>query len=85
MSDNCFSFDHPFHQELYNFVREQAAPRPPLKQGSFHVAFPEPDADDAKIAKTIETEFHRLEDQKDKNGLVRSLSKQISDLDIKIN
>ncbi|XP_021745088.1 phosphatidylinositol/phosphatidylcholine transfer protein SFH2-like [Chenopodium quinoa] len=86
MNDNCFSFDHPFHQELYNYVREQAAPTAPLKQqGSFHVAFPEPDPDDAKIAKTIESEFHRLEDQKDQNGLVRSLSKQISDLDIKIN
>lgn len=85
MTDNCFSFDHPFHQELYNYVKEQAAPSPPLKQGSFHVAFPEPDPDDAKIAKTIESEFHRLEDQKDQNGIVRSLSKQLSGLDIKIN
>lgn len=85
MADNCFSFDHPFHQELYNYVKEQAAPSAPLKQGSFHVAFPEPDPDDAKIAKTIESEFHRLEDQKDQNGIVRSLSKQLSGLDIKIN
>lgn len=85
MIDNCFSVDHPFHQELYNYVKQQSNPTPPLKQGSFHVAFPEPDANDARIAKTIESEFHRLEDQKDQNGLVRSLSKQLSDLDIKIN
>lgn len=85
MTDNCFSFDHPFHQELYNYVKEQVAPSAPLKQGSFHVALPEPDPDDAKIAKTIESEFHRLEDQKDQNGIVRSLSKQLSGLDIKIN
>lgn len=86
MIDNCFSLDHPFHQELYNYVKMQAAPtRPLIQQGSFHVAFPEPDPDDAKIAKTIESEFHRLEDQKDCNGLVRSMSKQLSDLDIKIN
>ncbi|KAL2945035.1 Phosphatidylinositol/phosphatidylcholine transfer protein SFH2 [Bienertia sinuspersici] len=83
--DNCFSLDHPFHQELYSYVKQQAAPAPPLKQGSFHVVFPEPDPDDAKIAKTIESEFHRLEDHKDQNGLVRSMSKQLSDLDIKIN
>ncbi|XP_074303403.1 SEC14 cytosolic factor-like [Silene latifolia] len=86
--DNCFSLDHAFHQELYNYVKEQAARTQsikPLKQGSFHVAFPEPDPDDAKIAKTIESEFHRLEDQKgESNGLGRSLSKQLSGLGITI-
>lgn len=88
-TDNCFSLDHAFHQELYEYVREKAALTEntikPLKQGSFHVAFPEPDPDDTKIAQTIESEFHRLEDQKDQNGLGRSLSKQMSGLDIAIN
>ncbi|GMH24382.1 hypothetical protein Nepgr_026225 [Nepenthes gracilis] len=65
MTENCFSSDHHFHQQLYNYIKEQAASRPsllPIKQGSFHVAFPEPDPKDAKIAETIETELHRLED-----------------------
>jgi len=88
-TDNCFSLDHHFHQELYDFVKEQAAlsgSRTPLKQGSFHVAFPDLDPEDAKIAQTIESELHRLEDQKDQNGhgLVRSLSKTLSNLDMKI-
>ncbi|GMH19562.1 hypothetical protein Nepgr_021403 [Nepenthes gracilis] len=53
--------------------RKQAASMPsfsPIKQGSFHVAFPEPDPEDAKIAETIETELDRLEDL---NGLDKSL------------
>ncbi|XP_074320112.1 SEC14 cytosolic factor-like [Silene latifolia] len=86
-TDNCFSLDHAFHQELYSYVNRQAALTQsikPLKQGSFHVAFPELDVDDAKIARTIESEFHRLEDQKDQNGLGRTLSKQLSGLDITI-
>lgn len=88
-TDNCFSLDHPYHQELYDFVQEQASfsgKRVPLKQGSFHVAVPDPDPEDAKIALTIESEFHRLEDKKDQNGhgLPRSLSRSLSELDIKI-
>jgi len=87
-SDNCFLFDHPFHQELYDYVKEQATltdSMAPLKQGSFHVAVPEPDPKDAMIAQTIECELHRLEDKKDQNGLVKSLSKPLSELEIKIN
>lgn len=86
--DNCFSFDHPFHQELYDYVKEQATltdSMTPLKQGSFHVAVPEPDPEDAVIAQTIECELYRLEDRKDQNGLVKSLSKPLSELEIKIN
>ncbi|KAJ8437745.1 hypothetical protein Cgig2_009460 [Carnegiea gigantea] len=87
-SDNCFSFDHPFHQELYDYVKEQATltdSLSPLKQGSFHVAVPQPDPEDAVIAQTIECELYRLEDRKDQNGLVKSLSKPLSELEIKIN
>ncbi|KAM7251993.1 hypothetical protein ACFE04_023876 [Oxalis oulophora] len=61
--DNCFSLDHVFHQQLYKYVKQQAElmeGTAPIKQGSFHVDFPEPDAQDVKIAKTIESEFHRL-------------------------
>ncbi|CAM8978774.1 unnamed protein product [Rhodiola kirilowii] len=64
-TDNCFSLDHPFHQQLYNYVRHQASllqSGAPLKQGSFHVNFPEPDPDRARIAMTIESEFHKYGD-----------------------
>ncbi|GAV66055.1 hypothetical protein CFOL_v3_09566 [Cephalotus follicularis] len=43
-SDNCFSLDHVFHQQLYDYVKQQAAvveSTTPLKQGSFHVDFPD--------------------------------------------
>ncbi|KAK9077616.1 hypothetical protein SSX86_005953 [Deinandra increscens subsp. villosa] len=64
--DCCFSLDHEFHRELYYYINQQAAgikPRAPVKQGSFHVGFPEPNLTGCKIAQTIETEFHKLEDQ----------------------
>ncbi|BAT88477.1 uncharacterized protein HKW66_Vig0078330 [Vigna angularis] len=72
--ENCFSFNHVFHQQLYNHIKHQAivmeSISPPIRQGSFYVDIPEPDPDDAKIAKTIETEFHKLENQK--NGFTNS-------------
>ncbi|CAM8992416.1 unnamed protein product [Rhodiola kirilowii] len=64
-TDNCFSLSHPFHQQLYDYVKHQASlleSGPIIKQGSFHVNFPEPDTDGTKIAKTIETEFHKYGD-----------------------
>ncbi|CAI9088192.1 OLC1v1022456C1 [Oldenlandia corymbosa var. corymbosa] len=70
--DNCFSLDHSFHQQLYNYTIEQARlleRNVPIKQGSFHVDFPEPDPEDAKIAKTIESEFQKLGNQ---NGVCNS-------------
>lgn len=79
MVGNCFSLEHPFHQRLYNYVKQQAAltsPAAPIKHGSFHVKFPEPDPADIKIAQTIESEFHRLGN---KNGLSHSL------VELKIN
>ncbi|CAL5402624.1 unnamed protein product [Camellia sinensis] len=70
-TDNCFSLDHPFHEQLYIYVKQRAVVREaPIKQGSFHVDFPEPNPEDAKIAETIESEFHRLGDQ---NGMSNSL------------
>ncbi|XP_014634936.1 uncharacterized protein [Glycine max] len=72
---NCFSFNHAFHQQLYNHIKQQSIiveSISPIRQGSFYVDIPEPDPDDAKIAKTIETEFHKLENQK--NGFTNSLN-----------
>lgn len=61
--NDCFSLDHDFHQQLYDYIKQQAelvAPDALIKEGSFHVAVPEPDPDDANIAKTLESEFQRL-------------------------
>ncbi|KAJ9182506.1 hypothetical protein P3X46_006493 [Hevea brasiliensis] len=62
-ADNCFSFDHDFHQQVYNYIQQQAAlleSISPIKQGSVHVDIPEPDPEDAKIAKRIESELQKL-------------------------
>ncbi|PSS06016.1 Phosphatidylinositol/phosphatidylcholine transfer protein [Actinidia chinensis var. chinensis] len=70
-TDNCFSLDHDFHQQLYDYIKQEAAlMEAPLKQWSFHVDFPEPDPEGTKIAETIQSEFQRLGDQ---NGLSNSL------------
>ncbi|XP_073025541.1 SEC14 cytosolic factor-like [Primulina eburnea] len=73
MVSDCFSLDHPFHQQLYNYVREQAKLVElvtPVRHGSFHVDFPEPDPVDVKIAQTIKSEFQRLGKQ---NAVAHSL------------
>ncbi|KAL0792921.1 hypothetical protein Bca101_064298 [Brassica carinata] len=70
-SVDCFSFDHPFHQQLYNYVKhhyETQGQAEPAKQGSFHVGFPEPEAERVQIAKTIESELHKFENC---NGLCK--------------
>lgn len=70
ITENCFSFNHAFHQQLYNHVKQQAnsaESTPLMRQESFYVDIPEPDPDDAKIAKTIEVEFHKLENQNNGN------------------
>ncbi|XP_028800364.1 SEC14 cytosolic factor isoform X1 [Neltuma alba] len=62
-SENCYSLDHPFHQELYNYIRQQSRLHEagePIKQGSFHVDFPEPKAEECEIAKTIESELNKF-------------------------
>lgn len=76
---NCFSLDHPFHQQLYNYIKQQSLisePIQPVKQGSFHVDLPEPAAEGTEIAKTIESELHKIENR---NGLSQSLA------DVRIN
>ncbi|XP_071725707.1 SEC14 cytosolic factor [Rutidosis leptorrhynchoides] len=76
--DNCFSFDHGFHQELYKYINQQAgscgSPVAPIKQQSFHVAFPEPDPDDEKIAQTIQSEFQKFRDQNGVDGKLEDLT-----------
>ncbi|CAH8384218.1 unnamed protein product [Eruca vesicaria subsp. sativa] len=63
-SVDCFSIDHPFHQQLYNYVKhhyETQGQAEPAKQGSFHVGFPEPVAERVEMAKTIESELQKFE------------------------
>ncbi|MED6121431.1 hypothetical protein PIB30_030023 [Stylosanthes scabra] len=65
-SENCYSLDHPFHKQLYSYINQQARLREsvePIKQGSFHVDFPEPPAEGeaAAIAKTLESELHKFQ------------------------
>ncbi|KAJ4829072.1 hypothetical protein Tsubulata_004413 [Turnera subulata] len=71
---NCFSLDHSFHQQLYNYVIHQAELQEsvmPIRHGSVHVNFPDPDPEDAKIVKTIESQFQRL---RDLNGISNSFN-----------
>ncbi|KAJ4980779.1 hypothetical protein NE237_031616 [Protea cynaroides] len=68
----CFSLDHAFHQELYNYIKQQCSKLDsvaPMKQCSFHVDVPEPDPEGTKIALTIESELHKLGNQ---NGFSHS-------------
>lgn len=75
VDNNCFSFDHAFHQQLYNYIKQQAEVTPAMKEGSVKVAFPEPDPDDIKISETIESEFQKLHENETSNAF----------LEIKIN
>lgn len=60
-TDNCFSLDHHFHQQLYNYIKQQSLINEsvqPIKQGSFHVDIPERAAEGTQI--TIESEFNKF-------------------------
>ncbi|CAJ2649380.1 unnamed protein product [Trifolium pratense] len=78
-NENCYSLDHPFHQQLYNYINQQARLHEvvaPIKQGSFHVEFPEPPDVDTRIAKTIESEFDGLTLNGDKEQLNNCTGRQ---------
>ncbi|XP_073004477.1 phosphatidylinositol/phosphatidylcholine transfer protein SFH9-like isoform X1 [Typha latifolia] len=72
-TDDCYSLDHPFHQQLYNYIKQQASDQEfgLLKQGSFHVDVPQQDLEESKIVKKIESELHKIGDR---NGLAHSIS-----------
>ncbi|GAU14737.1 hypothetical protein TSUD_203860 [Trifolium subterraneum] len=78
-NENCYTLDHPFHQQLYNYINQQARLREfvaPIKQGSFHVEFPEPPDVDTRIAKTLESEFDSLTLNSDKEQLNNCTGRQ---------
>ncbi|KAH1063075.1 hypothetical protein J1N35_028062 [Gossypium stocksii] len=64
--DNCFSLDHTFHQQLYNYIKQQSTlieASLPIKQGSVHVKFPKSGLEDTEIVKTIQSELDKFADQ----------------------
>ncbi|GMP75885.1 hypothetical protein CsSME_00032815 [Camellia sinensis var. sinensis] len=76
---NCYSLDHPFHQALYNYIKQQHSirgPGGPIKQGSAHVGHPDLAVEEVDIAKTLEAELLHLDNR---DGLHGSLG------DLKIN
>jgi hypothetical protein len=51
---DCYSYDHPFHQQLYNYMKQQAVKMDDVvKQDSFHVDMPTPGIEEVKIAETM--------------------------------
>ncbi|KAL3820847.1 hypothetical protein ACJIZ3_006752 [Penstemon smallii] len=75
-NDNCFSLDHPFHQQLYSYIKQQSLVRKhvvPIKQGSVHVTLPK-DADEEDIAKTLESELARFKDLEKCPGSLKDLT-----------
>lgn len=56
---DCFSLDHPFHQQLYSYVKQQQSQihhyKVPTKQGSYHFSMPNADSDGAIIVETIKS------------------------------
>ncbi|GMJ14519.1 hypothetical protein like AT5G47730 [Hibiscus trionum] len=73
-NESCYSLDHPFHQQLYNYIKQQSLitePARPIKQGSFHVDLPEPDAEGTEIARSLESELQKIDKG---NRLSKSIS-----------
>ncbi|KAL5972434.1 hypothetical protein ACLOJK_041689 [Asimina triloba] len=69
--DDCYSFDHAYHQQLYDYIKQQSLSpesRVLIKEGSFHVGVPDLDPEDSRIARTIESQFRILGNR---NGLRR--------------
>ncbi|KAI8567172.1 hypothetical protein RHMOL_Rhmol02G0100100 [Rhododendron molle] len=63
-TENCFSLDHPFHQQIYNYIKQQFAirePVRPIRQGSVHVVLPDSAVEDMEIAKTLESELQKFD------------------------
>ncbi|GLJ23611.1 hypothetical protein SUGI_0447170 [Cryptomeria japonica] len=70
---DCFSPNHQFHLELYDYIKQQASiakPVAPAKMGSFHVDVPEQDDEGTVIIQTIETALHSMGNESEvENGI----------------
>ncbi|KAL3355031.1 hypothetical protein AABB24_019222 [Solanum stoloniferum] len=72
-NENCYSLDHPFHLQLYDYIKQQALlrrPVRPVKQGSVHVDFPDAVTEGTEFVQTLASEFQKFGKQ---NGLAQSL------------
>lgn len=70
-ASDCYSLDHPFHQQLYNYIKEQSGIHEQIeiaKQGSVHVEVPLGDPENEEIHKTLESELKKLRNQKSLSG-----------------
>ncbi|KAJ0782291.1 putative CRAL-TRIO lipid binding domain, CRAL/TRIO domain superfamily [Helianthus annuus] len=79
-NDNCYSLDHPFHQELYNYMKELSGidePKEPTKQGSIHVEVPMGDHEGVELHRTLESELMKLRTRKSLSGSLEKV--KISD------
>ncbi|PSS32832.1 Phosphatidylinositol/phosphatidylcholine transfer protein [Actinidia chinensis var. chinensis] len=75
LMENCFSLDHPFHQQLYTYIKEQFSigqPVGPIRQGSVHVDVPNSAVEEMDIAKTLESELQKFDYE---NGIRGPLDK----------
>ncbi|KAK9065241.1 hypothetical protein SSX86_016624 [Deinandra increscens subsp. villosa] len=69
---DCFSLDHPFHQQLYNYMKMQSGicePTRPLKHGSVRVEMPLADPKKAEFCKALATEWKKFQNQDDLSWL----------------
>ncbi|KAJ0791647.1 putative CRAL-TRIO lipid binding domain-containing protein [Helianthus annuus] len=79
-NDNCYSLDHPFHQELYNYMKELSGidePKEPTKQGSIHVEVPIGGHQGVELHRTLESELMKLRTRKSLSGSLEKV--KISD------
>ncbi|KAI3732178.1 hypothetical protein L1987_63377 [Smallanthus sonchifolius] len=69
---DCFSLDHPFHQQLYNYMKKQSGicdTTRLLKHGSVHVEMPLEDPKKAEFCKALASEWKRFQKQEDHTWL----------------
>lgn len=63
---DCYSSSHPFHVELWNYIKQQSYASSkcigPMPQKSFHVEVPEPDAEVQTIECALESALVKLAD-----------------------
>lgn len=67
--EDCFSLDHPFHQQLYSYIKKQSGicelTTRPLRHGSVHVEVPLADPKKAEFCKTLESEWKKFQNHDD--------------------
>ncbi|KAD3338004.1 hypothetical protein E3N88_33525 [Mikania micrantha] len=77
VGDDCYSLDHPFHQELYSYMKQLSGinePIEPAKQGSVHVEVPD---EGEELHRTLESELMKLRTRKSLSGSLEKV--KISD------